>query len=66
MAVKIIKNGIYPKRAVCPECKAELEYSKIDIKNGIYYSPNTNSVKSSKCEFITCPACGTNISIEEE
>lgn len=36
----------YPKRHICDECGAELEYDKEDIHTGWI-----------GCEYVTCPAC---------
>ena len=38
----------YPKRHICDECGAELEYDKEDIHIGWM-----------GCEYVTCPACGS-------
>ena len=38
----------YPKRHVCDECGAELEYDKEDTHIGWM-----------GCEYVTCPACGS-------
>lgn len=37
----------YPKRHICDECEAELEYDKEDVHIGWM-----------GCEYVTCPACG--------
>lgn len=36
----------YPKRHICDECGAELEYDKEDVHIG-----------RMGCEYVTCPAC---------
>lgn len=38
----------YPKRHICDECGAELEYDKEDVHIGWM-----------GCEYVTCPACGS-------
>lgn len=42
----------YPKRHICDECGAELEYDKEDIHIGWM-----------GCEYVTCPACGNEIMV---
>lgn len=44
----------YPKRHVCDECGAELEYDKEDIHIGWM-----------GWEYVTCPACGNEIAVSE-
>lgn len=66
MAVKIIRNGIYPKVATCPECQAKLAYYKVDMKFREYYNPNNLFNNYSNAWIIECPACGTEIIIERE
>ena len=38
----------YPKRHICEECGAELEYDKEDVHIGWM-----------GCEYVTCPTCGS-------
>lgn len=42
----------YPKRHVCDECGAELEYDKEDVHIGWM-----------GCEYVTCPVCGSEIMV---
>lgn len=42
----------YPKRCICDECGAELEYDKEDIHVGWM-----------GCEYVTCPACNKEITV---
>lgn len=44
----------YPKRHVCNECGAELEYDKGDTHIGWM-----------GCEYVTCPACGSETMVGE-
>lgn len=45
----------YPKRHVCNECGAELEYDKEDIHIGWM-----------GCEYVTCPACDKETMISDQ
>lgn len=44
----------YPKRHICDECGAELEYDKEDVHIGWM-----------GCEYVTCPACGSETMVGE-
>jgi DNA-directed RNA polymerase subunit RPC12/RpoP len=44
----------YPKRHVCGECGAELEYDKEDVHIGWM-----------GCEYVTCPACDSEIAVSD-
>ena len=44
----------YPKRHTCEECGAELEYDKKDVHIGWM-----------GCEYVTCPACGSETVVGE-
>lgn len=44
----------YPKRHICDECEAELEYDKEDVHIGWM-----------GCEYVTCPACNSEIMVGE-
>lgn len=44
----------YPKRHVCDECGAELEYDEEDVHIGWM-----------GCEYVTCPACGRETMVGE-
>ena len=44
----------YPKRHICDECGAELEYDKEDTHIGWM-----------GCEYVTCPACGRETMVGE-
>lgn len=44
----------YPKRHVCDECGAELEYDKEDVHIGWM-----------GCEYVTCPACDSEIAVSD-
>lgn len=44
----------YPKRHICDECGAELEYDKEDVHVGWM-----------GCEYVTCPACNKEIAVSE-
>lgn len=44
----------YPKRHICDECGAELEYDKEDVHIGWM-----------GCEYVTCPACGGETMVGE-
>lgn len=45
----------YPKRHICDECGAELEYDKEDVHIGwMGY------------EYVTCPACGREIVVSDQ
>lgn len=45
----------YPKRHICEECGAELEYDKEDTYIGWM-----------GCEYVTCPACGREIMVADQ
>lgn len=45
----------YPKRHVCDECGAELEYDKEDAHIGWMGR-----------EYVTCPACGSEIAVSDQ
>ena len=45
----------YPKRHICDECGAELEYDKEDVHIGWM-----------GCEYVTCPACGSEIMVGDQ
>lgn len=45
----------YPKRHVCDECGAELEYDKEDTHIGWM-----------GCEYVTCPACNKEIVVSDK
>lgn len=56
--MRLIKSNTigpeYPKRHVCEECEAELEYDKEDIHIGwMGY------------EYVTCPACGSETMVSD-
>lgn len=44
----------YPKRHICDECGAELEYDKEDVHIGWM-----------GCEYVTCPACNKETMVGE-
>lgn len=44
----------YPKRHVCDECGAELEYDKEDVHIGWM-----------GCEYVTCPACDSETMVSD-
>lgn len=44
----------YPKRHICDECGAELEYDKEDVHIGWM-----------GCEYVTCPACASETMVGE-
>lgn len=44
----------YPKRHICDECGAELEYDKEDVHIGWM-----------GCEYVTCPACSKETMVGE-
>lgn len=44
----------YPKRHICDECGAELEYDKEDVHIGWM-----------GCEYVTCPACNRETMVGE-
>lgn len=44
----------YSKRHICDECGAELEYDKEDVHIGWM-----------GCEYVTCPACGSETMVGE-
>lgn len=44
----------YPKRHICEECGAELEYDKEDVHIGWM-----------GCEYVTCPACDSETMVGE-
>lgn len=44
----------YPKRHICDECGAELEYDKEDVHIGWM-----------GCEYVTCPACDSETMVSE-
>lgn len=44
----------YPKRHICDECGAELEYDKEDVHIGWM-----------GCEYVTCPACNNESAVSE-
>ena len=44
----------YPKLHICDECGAELEYDKEDVHIGWM-----------GCEYVTCPACGSETMVGE-
>lgn len=52
--MRLIKSNTiepeYPKRHICEECGAELEYDKEDVHIGWM-----------GCEYVTCPACDSEI-----
>lgn len=45
----------YPKRHICDECGAELEYDKEDIHIGWM-----------GCEYVTCPACNCETMVNDK
>lgn len=45
----------YPKRHVCDECGAELEYDKGDVHIGWM-----------GCEYVTCPACDKETMVNDQ
>ena len=45
----------YPKRHICDECGAELEYDKEDTHIGWM-----------GCEYVTCPACGSETMVNDQ
>lgn len=45
----------YPKRHICDECGAELEYDKEDVHIGWM-----------GCEYVTCPACSSEIMVNDQ
>lgn len=45
----------YPKRHICDECGAELEYDKEDTHVGWM-----------GCEYVTCPACGKETAVSDQ
>lgn len=45
----------YPKRHICDNCGAELEYDKEDIHIGWL-----------GCEYVTCPACSREIMVGDQ
>lgn len=45
----------YPKRHICDECGAELEYDKEDVHIGWM-----------GCEYVTCPACGSETMVNDQ
>lgn len=45
----------YPKRHVCDECGAELEYDEEDVHIGWM-----------GCEYVTCPACGSETMVGDQ
>lgn len=44
-----------PKRHICDECGAELEYDKEDVHIGWM-----------GCEYVTCPACGKETMVNDQ
>ena len=56
--MRLIKSNTieseYPKRHICDECGAELEYDKEDVHIGWM-----------GCEYVTCPACGNETMVSE-
>ena len=44
----------YPKFHICDECGAELEYDKEDVHIGWM-----------GCEYVTCPACSSEIAVSD-
>ena len=44
----------YPKRHICDECGAELEYNKEDVHIGWM-----------GCEYVTCPACDKETAVSD-
>ena len=44
----------WPKRVICDECGAELEYDKEDVHIGWM-----------GCEYVSCPACGSETMVGE-
>lgn len=57
--MRLIKSNIieseYPKRHICDECGAELEYDKEDVHIGWM-----------GCEYVTCPACNKEIIVSDQ
>ena len=45
----------YPKRHICDECGAELEYDKEDVHIGWM-----------GCEYVTCPACNRETAVSDQ
>ena len=45
----------YPKRHICDECGAELEYDKEDVHIGWM-----------GCEYVTCPACNCETMVNDK
>ena len=45
----------YPKRHICDECGAELEYDEEDVHIGWM-----------GCEYVTCPACGSETMVGDQ
>ena len=45
----------YPKRHICDECGAELEYDKEDVHIGWM-----------GCEYVTCPACDKETAVNNQ
>ena len=45
----------YPKRHICDECGAELEYDKEDVHIGWM-----------GCEYVTCPACDRETVVSDQ
>lgn len=45
----------WPKRHICDECGAELEYDEADMHIGWM-----------GCEYVTCPACGSETAVSDQ
>lgn len=56
--MRLIKSNTiepeYPKRHICEECGAELEYDKEDVH-----------ISWMGCEYVTCPACNSETMVSE-
>lgn len=58
--MKILKYGEgYPKTAICPSCKSELEYELNDIQD--YMTIYTDKTEHHK--DIRCPVCGKQFDV---